>query len=94
MLPAAVSHPKDDKTAPAHLITNVQAAAAGDLHPGDWRRHTLVTVNAPGDFTPARTPDYAETHQGLLGELLRYPGEVLGPGYSQSTAQRGLEAGQ
>ena len=94
MLPAAIPHPKDDKTARAHLIANVQAAAAADLHPGDWRLHTWCLMSAPGDFTPVMPPDYAETHQGPLGELLGYLGEVLGPGYSQFTAQPGLEAGQ
>jgi hypothetical protein len=89
MLPASVPPPKDDAITRTHLIANVQAAAAGDLHPGDWRLHSLFLVSARG----VRPPDYAELHEGPLGQLLGYLGEgVLG--HAQLIAQREMEAGQ
>jgi len=96
MLPAAVPPPKDDATRRAHLRANVQAAAAGDRHPGDWRSHSWFTVDAPGDFTPVAAPEYAELRDGLpsLGSLLEHLGLWLGPDHAQVIAQRGLEAGQ
>jgi hypothetical protein len=93
MQPASVPHPKDDAKARPHLIANLEAAEAGALHPGDWRVHTLFLVDAPGDFTPVRPPDYAEIHEGPLGQPLGYLGEYL-PGWSPLAAQPGLEAGQ
>lgn len=96
MLPAAVPAPKDDATRRAHLRANVQAAAAGDRHPGDWRQHFYALPEAPGDFTPVTAPDYAETGGGipLLGELREHIAEFLGPDHSKVISQRGLEAAQ
>jgi hypothetical protein len=34
----------------------------------------------PGDFTPVPAPDYAETREGPLAQLLEYLGEIAGPG--------------
>ena len=94
MLPAAVPPPKDDATRRAHLRANVQAADAGDRHPGDWQSHAWYAVHSPGDFTPVEAPEYGELRDGLpsLGSLLDHLGLWLGPDHAQ-TAQRGLEAG-
>jgi hypothetical protein len=76
MLPAAVPHPKDDKTARAHLPTNVHAAG-GDLHPGHWELHSWFKLPAaPGDFTPVTAPDYAEIHDRPLAQVLEFLGDV------------------
>jgi hypothetical protein len=94
MLPAAVPPPKDDATRRAHLRANVQAAAAGDQHPGHWESHAWFAVSSPGDFTPVEAPEYGELAELLvLGGLLGWLGSFVGPDYAQAIAQRGLEAG-
>jgi hypothetical protein len=40
MQPASVPRPRDDAEARAHLHANVQAAATGTRHPGDWQVHS------------------------------------------------------
>lgn len=96
MLPAAVPPPKADATRRAHLRANVQAATAGDGHPGDWQSHAWYAVSSPGDFTPVNAPDYAELRDGLpsLGSLLEHLSRWLAPDHAQIIAQRGIEAGQ
>ena len=98
MLPAAVPPPKDDATRRAHLRANVQAADAGDGHPGHWQLHMWALPEGPGDLTPLDAPDYAEFAElpvlgGLLG-WLGWLGSFVSPDYAQAIAQRGLEAGQ
>jgi hypothetical protein len=96
MQPAAVPRPRDDVQARAHLRANVQAAAGGERHPGEWQQHAWYVPDSPGDFTPMKAPDYAELHDGLpvLGELFDRIAEVLTPDHAQVIARRALEAGQ
>ena len=94
MLPAAVPPPKDDATARAHLRANVQAAAAGDGHPGHWELHHFAVHGSPGDFTPFAPEEFIETEFGPWPRWIANFGDILGPEHAQTVAQRGLEAGQ
>jgi hypothetical protein len=51
---------------------------------------------SPGDFTLVKPPEYAELDGALLvlGDLLEYLGDLLGPDHPQVIAKRGLEAAQ
>jgi|HubBroStandDraft_2_1064218.scaffolds.fasta_scaffold2859475_1 hypothetical protein len=94
MLPASTPRPKTDTEHRAHLIANVQAAAAGDRHPGHWESHAWYAVHSPGDFTPVEAPEYGELAElPGLGGLLGWLGSFAGPDYAQAIAQRGMEAG-
>jgi hypothetical protein len=94
MLPARVPRPHDDTTTRAHLRANVQAAATGERHPGDWRLHYFATHDCPKDFTPVKAPDYIEADFTPWGQLLEHLAEFFGGvDLAQITAQHGLEAG-
>jgi hypothetical protein len=94
MLPARVPPPRTDVEHRAHLRANVQAAAAGDGHPGHWSQHFYALPSGPGDLTPFAAPDYIEYEFSLLPDWLAHLGEVFGPDHAQIIAQRGAEAGQ
>jgi hypothetical protein len=98
MLPAAVPPPKDDVTTRAHLRANLQAAATGDGHPGEWSLHHYAVHGSPGDFTPFAPEEFIEHQFGFWPDWLSHIGQVLGPDHGQAIAKRGraaqLEAGQ
>jgi hypothetical protein len=95
MQPASVPPPKNDAETRDHLRANLQAAAAGDLHPGDWRLHSLFSLEGvSGDFTPVREPDYAELRVTPLGELLEHLAGMVDIEHPGAPAVAGLEAGQ
>jgi hypothetical protein len=94
MLPHRVPPPKDGKTARAHLLANVQAAATGDMDPGHWQLHHItLPADRPGDFTPIRPPEYAEQEVSPAGELLGYLAEfMLAAGAAQRLAEHQPQA--
>jgi hypothetical protein len=95
MLSAAVPPPKDDAICRAHLQANVQAAATGDGHPGEWQLHMWALPAGPADLTPHEAADYVEfTELPVPCGLLEWLGSFVGPDSVQLIAQRGLEAGQ
>ena len=94
MLPASTPWPRTDEEHRAHLRANVQAAAAGDGHPGDWRLHHLAVYAGSGDLTPFAPPDYIEYEFSPWPDWLSELAELFGPDHPSVIAQRGLEAGQ
>lgn len=89
MQPARIPRPHNDTTARAHLRANVEAAASGAGHPGDWRLHFYAVQDGPTDFTPFRAPDYIEADLTLWGQLIEHLGGVLSPDYRQLVEQGG-----
>src|SRR5260221_6997467 len=93
MLPDRVPPPRDDKTARAHLLANVQAAAAAAPDPGHWHSHHIALPGGmSGDFTPHRAPDYAEEEHAAHEPLLEFLAGLFGPDHLQAVAERGARA--
>jgi hypothetical protein len=93
MQPARAPRAHEDTATRAHLRANVQAAAGGDRHPGDWRLHYYAVHDLPGDFTPVRPPDVIEAELSPFGELLEHLAGIFGPDDAQLIARRDMEAG-
>jgi hypothetical protein len=92
MLPDRVPPPRDDQTARAHLRANVQAALWHE-DPGHWHvHHIALPGDMPGDFTPVRTPEYAEEEHAVHEPLLEYLAGLFGIDHAQGIQRRGLDA--
>jgi hypothetical protein len=92
MLPAMTPKPRTDIEHRAHLRANVQAAAAGDGHPGEWSLHHFAVHDSPGDFTPFAPQEHIDTEFGFLPDWLTHLAEILGPDHAQIIAKRGRTA--
>jgi hypothetical protein len=94
MQPASTPRPRTDAEHRAHLRANVQAAATGDGHPGDWRLHHFAVHPGPGDLMPYQAPDYIEHEFSLLPDWPEHLADLFGPDHASVIARRGLEAAQ
>jgi hypothetical protein len=90
--------PQRDTPGRSKLIDASRHAEQTGQHPGHWHLHHLaLPAERPGDFTPFRTPEYAEDAATPHGELWRFLAKsLLGLGATQRVLehQAGLEAGQ